>query len=202
MPSYWTVELEGHRYDLGLSGWTANDWAKKGNFDLLASTGNKKKVDVSKVEQILIKNLSTTPQQVAEILNTDRASATFALQELSKNGQAMYDHLTGTYRWRQLLQQDIKITETEEDERLKYAVGLVKDGQVEILSTDRLDGGLTEYKLGVQGKNFYKPIIQLDMDGRIKFADCGCSFHRRNKLRQGPCPHIMASSIFISKSGR
>jgi hypothetical protein len=200
MPSYWTVEMDGHRFDLGLSGWTSNDWAKKGNFDLLASTGNSKNIDIKKVEQVLIQKLATTPQEVAELMGIDRSNATFALQELAKNGQAMYDHLTGTYRWRQLLQQDIKLTQNEEDERLKYAVSLVKDGNVEIMNSERLDGGLTEYTVGVQGKNFYKPKIHLDLDGRIKYAECGCSFFRRNKLRQGPCAHIMASVIAISKN--
>jgi hypothetical protein len=202
MPSYWTVQMpeSGHRFDLGLSGWTDNNWANKGNFDLLASSGSAKNVDMQKVEQVLMQQLAVTPAQIADILNIKQANATFALQELAKNGQAMYDHLTRTYRWRQLLQQDIKLTENEEDERLKYAVELIKNKSVEILNRQKLDGGLTEYSIGVQGKNFYKPVIQLDLDGRIKSADCGCSFHRRNKLRQGPCPHIMASVLWISKN--
>lgn len=208
MPSYWTVQMpeNGHRFDLGLSGWTANDWSGKANFDLLASTGSAKNVDISKVEKVLIQKLATTPAEIAQIMNIDRANATFALQELAKNGQAMYDHLTGTYRWRQLLQQDIKLTETEEDERLKVATNLVRNKNVEILSENELDNGLYEYKLGVQSKNskgdnfFYQPTIQLDKDGRIKLAECGCSHHRRNKLRQGPCAHIMASVLWISRS--
>ncbi|MDX2306541.1 MAG: SWIM zinc finger family protein [Microscillaceae bacterium] len=199
MPSYWTIEMDGHRFDLGLSGWTDNDWAKKGNFDLLASSGNKKNIDMNRVEHILQQKLATSPQEVAEILKVERSAATFALQELAKNGQAMYDHLKGTYRWRQLLKQDIKITETEDDERLKYAVGLVKDNHVEILSTQVLENQHKEFQLAVQAKDLFKPTVQLDLDGRIKFADCSCSFHRRNQLRQGPCPHIMASVIYISR---
>src|SRR5690606_38962879 len=27
MPSYWSVANNGHRFDLGLSGWTENDWS-------------------------------------------------------------------------------------------------------------------------------------------------------------------------------
>ena len=27
MPSYWSVEQQGHKFDLGLSGWTENDWS-------------------------------------------------------------------------------------------------------------------------------------------------------------------------------
>ncbi len=207
MPSYWTVQMpdNGHRFDLGLSGWTANDWAGKANFDLLASTGSAKNIDISKVEKILVQKLSTTPAEVAEILNIERANATFALQELAKNGQAMYDHLTGKYRARQLLQQDIKLTESEEDERMRVAVNLIKNKNVEILSETALDNGLQEYKVGVQSKNskgdnfFYQPVVQLDKDGRTKFAECTCSYHRRNKLRQGPCAHIIASILAISK---
>ncbi|TAE51411.1 MAG: hypothetical protein EAY69_00540 [Cytophagales bacterium] len=94
MPSYWSIELDGHRFDVGLSGWTDNDWAKKGNFDLLASSNQKINIDIKKVEQVLIKNLVTTPKEIAAIMNTDRSTATNALQELCKNGQAMYDHIT------------------------------------------------------------------------------------------------------------
>lgn len=200
MPSYWSIELDGHRFDVGLSGWTDNDWAKKGNFDLLASSNQKINIDIKKVEQVLIKNLVTTPKEIAAIMNTDRSTATNALQELCKNGQAMYDHITDNYRWRQLLKQDIKLTESEEDERLKYAIELIKNKQVEIIDEKELENQIKEYKVGVKGKNFYQPIIQLDLDGRIKFADCTCSHHRRNKLRQGPCSHIMAAVIWIGKN--
>jgi len=201
MPSYWTIQMGGHRFDLGLSGWTANDWAKKGNFDLLASTGSGKNIDIKKVEQVLIQKLSVTPNDVAEALNIKRSSATYALQELAKQGQAMYDHLTETYRWRKLLSQNIKLTESEEDERLKYAVSLIKEGKVEILEQSIEEGGVQGFKVGVQGKNFYKPEIKVDLDGRIKHAQCTCSFFRRNKLRQGPCAHIMAAVVHVSKQG-
>lgn len=201
MPSYWTVEMDGHRFDLGLSGWTDNDWAKKGNFDLLASTGNKENVDINQVEQVLIQKMKTTPEETAKLLNISRASATFALQELTKLGQAMYDHLTQTYRWRQMLPAELKLSESEEDERLKYAISLIKDKQVKIVEKQVLEKEqLTEYQVSVQGKNLYQPKLQLDLDGRIKFAECSCSFFRRNKLRQGPCAHIMAAVVYVSKS--
>ena len=36
MPSYWIVEQgeNGHRFELGLSGWTENDWSGAARFDL------------------------------------------------------------------------------------------------------------------------------------------------------------------------
>lgn len=199
MPSYWTIELGGHRFDLGLSGWTANDWAKKGNFDLLASTGSNRKIDLKKVEQVLIQELSLKPEELAQKLKISRPDATAALQELAKSGQAMYDHLQGAYRWRQLLKPEIKIQENEEDERLKYAISLIKDKKVDLLNSQNLENQITEYKFGVQGKNTFYPVLQLDLDGRVKKAVCTCGFYRRNKLRQGPCPHMMAGAMYLSK---
>ena len=200
MPSYWSVALDGHRFDLGLSGWTTNDWAQKGNFDLLASAGGNKQVNVSKVEQKLIEKLAGTPSDFALWMGIDRSAATYALQELCKNGQAMYDHLTGIYRWRKLLEQDIVLETPEEDNRLKYAVQLIKNQRV-ILALPEYEDDLTIFKADVTGKDdkLFQPTIHLDADGRMKRAECTCSYFRRNKLRQGPCGHIMAATILASK---
>ena len=36
MPSFYVADLGDMSFTLGLSGWTANDWAQAGNFDLMA----------------------------------------------------------------------------------------------------------------------------------------------------------------------
>ncbi len=40
--------------------------------------------------------------------------------------------------------------------------------------------------------------LDLDGDGRVRFAQCDCSFYRREKLRQGPCAHILATAALAS----
>lgn len=35
MPSFWQVEMGEMKFTLGLSGWTANDWSRAGQFYLL-----------------------------------------------------------------------------------------------------------------------------------------------------------------------
>ena len=198
MPSYWSVEIDGHRFDLGLSGWTANDWAKKANFDLLASAASSNLDDVNLVETKLMEKLAGTPEDFSQWLMMPKSNATFALQELCKNGQAMYDPILGLYRRRQLLQQDIKIEKPEEDERLKYANQLLKDKKVAITATTKEKDRKT-YDATVEGKNTFKPKITIDADGRINRAECTCGHFRQHKLRQGPCSHILAATLFISK---
>ncbi len=196
MPSYWSVSIDGHRFDLGLSGWTANDWAKKASFDLLGAIGKVDKATVKKVEQALIKKLTGKPADFAEWLDLEQKVATKALQELCKHGQAMFDPITGQYRWRKLLEQKIKIKSSESDERIKYATKLFKEGKVNLLGKEQ-DKELTKYTLSVTGKKVFKPVISLDADGKVIKAECTCGFFRSNKLRQGPCSHIVAGVLHI-----
>ncbi len=193
MPSFWSVTLDDHRFDVGLSGWTANDWAQKASFDLLASSG-KDKISESRLENALSKitqQLSATPAQMADWLSISQPDATAALQELCRNGQVMYDHLTNSYRWRELLSKDIELQETESDERLNYALKLKKAKKVKLIDTETKNG-LTTKSFKVSGKKLFKPKITTDKDGRVKRAACTCGFFRHNKLRKGPCPHILA----------
>ncbi len=201
MPSYWSVEVEGHRFDVGLSGWTANDWAKKGNFDLLASAKTKSSadLDLDKVYKQIMQHLKLTPAKLSELMNISLMDATFALQTLVKNGQAMYDHILQIYRWRQLLSQEIKITPTEQDERLKYATELVGENKVTCTQQLPMENNITEYSFEVQGKNLFTPKIQIDAESRIKFANCNCAYHRKNGIKQGACMHIMAGVILLNK---
>lgn len=204
MPHYWSVTIDGHRFDVGLSGWTSNDWSQKGNFDLLAATTKPKESDVKNIEKALIQKLAGTPTDFAAWVSLPQQTAAAALQELCKNGQAMYDHLTETYRWRKLLPKEIVIEEPEEDKRLKFAVSLIKDDKVKIVSkTVDNDKKLTELKAEVvsdKADKVFKPLVRIDADGRVKYAECTCGFFRRNKLRQGPCGHIMAATLKGAKS--
>ncbi len=202
MPSYWSVEVEGHRFDLGLSGWTANDWSKKGNFDLLAASQVKVSAEMLKnVEKTLIQYLTLSPKQLAENLNIKQEEATVALQDMCKSGQAMYDHLLGTYRYRNMLEQEIVASSSEEDIRLTQAVTIVKENKAKMLQKGTLVEDAIAYNFEVEGeKTTYKVDVKIDLDGRIKFAECTCGFFKRNKLRQGPCQHIMAAAIWVGRN--
>ena len=43
----------------------------------------------------------------------------------------------------------------------------------------------------------FKTRLEIDLDGSISRSNCNCSFFRLNKLRKGPCNHIMASILMI-----
>jgi hypothetical protein len=214
MPSYWTVFQKSHRFDLGLSGWTKNDWSRAARFDLLASTAKVSEGDIAQAAQTLEKHLRLSPAQLSELTDLSRDAATTALQRLCKEGRAMYDLAEGVYRWRQLLPFPAPVDQ-DSDQRSTLARRLVESGGVLFLKADEEDEGFTgigsvsdekttRYRAVVRGgeskrERKFNVLLDLDADGRAVFVNCNCAWHRREKLRKGPCAHILAATVLASQ---
>lgn len=213
MPSYWTVFQKSHRFDLGLSGWTKNDWSRAARFDLLASTGTVSEGDFAQAASALETRLRLSPEELAACTDLSREAATSALQRLCREGRAMYDLAAGVYRWRQLLPFPVE-NEEDSDPRLYLARRLVATGGVKWLKPGEEEEetfGLsaeseqtTRYRALVRGgeekrERKFHVVLDLDADGRACFVSCDCAWHRREKLRKGPCAHILAATVLASQ---
>src|SRR5919197_918715 len=126
MPSYWSLSCGASRLDVGLSGWTQNDWSRAAQFDLLASLGAPSAEHLRRVGGMLEDRLVATPEEVALGTGLDRAQATAALQGLCREGRALYDYTAGTYRWRQLFPFMPQPEAVQEDPRLAGARRLLE----------------------------------------------------------------------------
>ena len=292
MPSYWSIFQADSRFDLGLSGWTQNDWSRAAQFDLLASTAKASAAQLGIVTKALETQLHITPEALAENIGLSREIATTALQQLCREGRAMYDHVTGAYRWRQLfpfmpereaLEDDPRLASVRrllerkaviwtadplknppplgkkvvalwrffelvdaksnkfwaiklEDESHSVLFGRIgTSGQQQTKDFDTakeakesyeklvhektnkgykeinptaitnepaepvVENGKTRYQANVKGDKTFEVLIDLDLDGRVVYAQCTCSAFRRDKLRKGPCPHILATTVQASQ---
>ena len=215
MPSYWTVFQKDHRFDLGLSGWTKNDWSRAARFDLLASTGAVTDGDVAQAAEQLENRLRLSPEELSLHTDLSRDTATAALQRLCREGRAMFDLAAGVYRWRQLLPFPVELEE-DADPRLALARKIVASGGVKWLkpgeeedeeafgTPPRETEKTTRFRAQVRGgeekrERKFQVILDLDEDGRARFVQCNCSWHRREKLRKGPCAHILAATVLASQ---
>ncbi len=213
MPSYWTVFQKSHRFDLGLSGWTQNDWSRAARFDLLASTGAVSEGDFAQAASALETRLRLSPEELSACTDLSREAATSALQRLCREGRAMFDLAAGIYRWRQLLPFPVE-NEEDSDPRLYLARRLVATGGVKWLKPGEEEEetfGLpteseqaTRYRAQVRGgeekrERKFQVVLDLDADGRARFVSCDCAWHRREKLRKGPCAHILAATVLASQ---
>jgi NAD-dependent DNA ligase len=113
------------------------------------------------------------------------------------------------YRWRQLLPFPVESND-EADQRLRYARRLIAENAVRFLKPGEEDeegGGFghaadeptTRHRAHVKGEKRFEVTLELDADGRVRFANCTCAWHRREKLRKGPCAHILAASALASQ---
>jgi hypothetical protein len=227
MPSYWTLLQEGHRFDLGLSGWTANDWARSARFDLLAASASASAGEVEAAAAALAVAASTpratlSPEDVATATGMPREHATAALQQLCASGQAMYDLAAFSYRWRPLFATAVVPADVT-DPHLATARRLVAANAVRWVAPPpagyRTGGSgadrsapasaafgsamearqesITLHRAQVRGERRFEVTLEVDPDGRVPYAQCTCSWHRREKLRKGPCPHILAAAALL-----
>lgn len=204
LPSFWALDLEGHRFELGLSGWTENDWSASARFDALASGSeiSESSLDIAAKELEFKRVLS--PSQMASIASWSRDEATAALQKLCREGRAMFDSKIDAYRWRQLLA--FPAPDSPEDAKSKSARRWVSAGKVEVETLPQSEVEANEFlerynapdmvfsraEVRSEGGAF-RPLFARDLDGRVRFWQCTCGEFRRDKGRSGPCSHLLAA---------
>jgi hypothetical protein len=196
MPSFWTVEKDGIELTIGLSGWTSNDWASKAKFSSFIPTDS---VDPELVP-LALERLTNSGQlntaDLAAALKVTNAQASVLLQKLCLQGKAMFDPSRGVYRWRDLFPtfdsyDDNQVASLES----RKGIELYRGNLMTVHSDDIKDG--IRYLAGEvdHQEKVYRPLLELDEDNRPKYAQCTCSHYNYNKLRQGPCRHMIALSL-------
>jgi hypothetical protein len=199
LPSFWSLSLARHRFDMGLSGWNANDWAKAAQFDLLTASAPVADAIVAQAAGILEERLQLDTRQLAERVGVPRPEAAAALQVLCARGEAMFDLACGAYRWRRLFPPELQRADNEAESLARRAQGLVLRGRVRPGARSRTDErGVERDQLVVDSDKQFHVQLGRDVDGRVVYAECTCGFFRHNKLRKGPCVHILAASIYLS----
>ncbi len=205
MPSFYVAHLNGMRFTLGLSGWTANDWSASGNFDLLAP---RQAVDAATSETVfnaLKKTWFAKPDELAQQLQLDRSVVLGALSQYTQAGSAIWDLAKGVYRARELSSSPLPMDKLRfSNEREEHAMRFIND---KAISQVRYKTSTTEQHERIQingqikvGGGIKSPQVILDQDQRIIDAVCDCNWHQQNALRKGPCEHILALRMHATRN--
>lgn len=192
MPSFWTVTRDGVEMTLGLSGWSSNDWASKAKFSAFVPTTNVSPEMIPVALKVLQESGSLTSKELASNLDVTTAVASSILQKLCLQGKVMYDPSRGIYRFRDLFPTLDFYKESDSSKEQTAGVKLSRKKQFKVESVEEV--GEVKYLSGSinsDGKTI-SPKVELDLDGRPKFALCTCPYFNYNKLRQGPCRHMVA----------
>lgn len=193
LPSFAVVDYGGLRFTLGMSGWTANDWSRAGQFDLLAPRAPVDDATATRVFDALKARHSATVADLAASLGLENGIVAAALTAYTQAGRVMYDLDKAVFRLRELSADPLPMgslrfaSEQEEKADRFIAANLVtvkstgeRDGR-RIIEGEVLDNAKTQH-----------PMIALDNDDRLVDGRCDCYFYGHNKMMRGPCEHMLA----------
>ncbi|WP_020095090.1 hypothetical protein [Methylobacterium sp. 285MFTsu5.1] len=193
LPSFAVVDFGGLRFTLGLSGWTANDWSRAGQFDLLAPRADVDADTAARVFAALRRHHAADTGQLAAETGLDRSTVEAALGGYVQAGRAMFDLDKRVYRLRELTREPLApgalrfASEQEAKADRFLAAGLVTLGPVEQAGDRRrLSGTVLD-----DGRSL-TPAVELDSDDRMVGGSCQCGFYTHNRLTRGPCEHMLA----------
>ena len=180
-------------FTLGLSGWTANDWSRSGNFDLMAPRAEVDGLTRDRVFAALKESWFATPEALAAKTQLDRATVLGALSIWTQAGRAIYDLDQGVYRCRELSQDPLPLDALRfANPREEAATRFLDDRRVQLTEQRLGADGLLHLQGTVRDRRNETVTVVVDGDERIRRATCTCSFFIQNKLQKGPCQHILA----------
>ena len=195
LPSFYVADLGDMSFTLGLSGWTANDWAASGNFDLMAPRADVDELTKRRVFAGLREGWLDRPDALARRLDLDRHVVLGALSAYTQAGRAMFDLNKGVYRVRELSRDPLpmdklRFANPREESATRF---VVQKGAVRVTGAATNPDGVLTLRGQIKDKDKrYDSSLIIDADERMIGADCACNFYQQNKLYKGPCEHLLA----------
>ncbi|EYF06431.1 SWIM zinc finger family protein [Chondromyces apiculatus] len=189
MPSLWIVHMGEMRFTLALSGWTASDWTGGTNLDVLGGM----LLDDVRLTDRVVRHLEHVRRasfgELAAALDASSMALQASLHRLAKQGQVIYDHAAECYRYRQVM--PVVLSEAilgPEPPEIAQGKELAR-ASVELLRDEPLPAARRLLVARVRGTRCE---AVLDLDGTLKKGRCTCSYFHRNRLKAGPCRHLLA----------
>ncbi|BDU40847.1 hypothetical protein [Vibrio nigripulchritudo] len=193
MPSFYVANMGDMTFTLGLSGWSANDWSAAGQFDLLAPRETVNELTSQRVYLALKETQQESASSLASRLALDVSVVKSALAQYSQLGQVLYDLSLDVYRLRHLYNQPIALDQIRfTNEREEKASRLVAANLVSVIQVTEQSGIKEIVGVTLDNGKEYRSVLRIDRDQRLIGGECDCHFWHTNKLRQGPCEHMLA----------
>ena len=202
MPSFWIMRGKGFSFTLGLTGFTAKDWAQSACFDLLLPNLNTQTNtdDLSQVLDQLQTHWVMSFEALHKATQLKKPALLAALQMGCQLGKIIYDLNLNCYRLRPILMDSIqpeRVAYRDHQHCLAHDF-LAKPDIVRIEKEQPIpEQGLEIIAhIHLDKQNFNeRTVLLIDVDGYVKKAQCSCSHFRQHQLKSGPCAHLIATRI-------
>jgi hypothetical protein len=197
LPSFWVLRGGPVTLTLGLTGFTAANWSQAVSFDLLLP----RKTHGGEALERVLNHLSAVwvadVKQLSGATGLKGEALLEGLQAGCQQGKVMYDVAADVYRLRSLTETPPDLPRLEyRNQRERTAHDLVaRRGAVQVVSENRIAGTgleLTGQVSVAEDRRDYRPQMVLTEEGQVSKAECTCTFFRKQGLKAGPCPHLIA----------
>lgn len=202
LPSFLVLDAGAVQLTLGLTGFTAANWSRALQLDtLLPRSGGG-----DDLQQAILTHLrdagAADRAQLAEATAAAPEDVLAALQALGQAGHLLFE-LSGRVRLRQLTAAPLQA------EALRYrsdaervAHDLLAAKAIKLTREEVVHGSGTALAAKVTvaaDKRTYQVSFTLDDEGRVGKASCTCTAFRSHGLKEGPCPHLIATRLRIEE---
>jgi hypothetical protein len=197
LPSFWVFRAGPMTLTIGITGFTAANWSQAVSFDLLLPRKAPPDKALSNVLTALSKTWFAPAKDLVAATGLKGAALLEALQHGCQQGKIMYDLAAEVYRLRPLTDKPLDLIRLEyRNRRERIAHDLVaRRGAVKIVTENRIAGSGVELtgKVSVtEDKREYRPQMLLGDEGQVGRPDCTCPPLRKQGIKAGPCPHLIA----------
>lgn len=203
LPSFYVFKAGPLKLTVGLSGWTAANWAQAASFDLMLPRDRSATGDLDKVLTFLKEKRVASREEIGAAAGLDGRPLTSALQLGCQQGWLMVDVDSGLYRFRALTDEPLDFDRLEfRNDRERVAHDLIAKDAVKIESENRIPGTGTEV-VGLvyveADQREYRTSIVFDDAGRVRKATCTSRFFRENRLKKGPSAPLIALCLAYAR---
>jgi len=198
MPSIWIAHMGEMRFVLALSGWTTNDWTSSAALELMAARYRADPQTVDDIERFLARTQKAALPVIEAAIAAPTDVVLGSLHQLAKQGQVMYDFAGDCFRYRSVMPVALSQAVLGPDHpELREGQRLFREKKVRISRDEPLE----------RGRRLIAALVEktecegvLDADGAYARAKCACSYFFKNRLRGGPCRHLLAVQLHLRDS--
>lgn len=197
LPSFWIFRAPTFTFTLGITGFTAANWSQAVSFDLLLPRETETIAPVEMMVTYLRTKWRASLRELMEGTGLKGAPLFEALQVGCMQGRLMYDLADRVYRLRTLTDASLDLARLEYRnvrERVAHDL-IVRRDAVSIVLENRIAGTGVELtgKVAVtEDKREYRPQMLLADEGQVSRVECTCAAFRKQGMKDGPCPHLIA----------
>jgi hypothetical protein len=198
LPSLWIVDMGEMRLVLALSGWTTNDWTSSAALDLLTASYQPDARALAEASRHLEANRKASLAELLQATGAPREALLGSLHLLARQGQAICDPTENVYRWRQVM--PVALSEAvigPEHPELLNGRRIEREGKLSIEREELLPNA--RRLVVAKAENTACEGI-LDADLQYAKAKCSCGYFFKNRLRGGPCRHLLAMQLSLRKA--